>query len=209
MRLRSLPLLLLTLLFASFVLAQEPLAQPSELPTDADFKQGARDFANGNLKGAEKNFRKSVAANPKNPMAHFFLGEALFRQAKFKEAVAPYQEAFKVSNDGKTLTLAQRRVLNDQLGMSYGISGDLKKAQAHFESAIALDPDYALYRYNLACTFAEMNDLDRTLVALEEALKRKDQMIAGETFPDPKGDDSFQKYVSNERFKKLLAKYGY
>jgi tetratricopeptide (TPR) repeat protein len=210
MKLRSISVLFVTLLFASFVFAQtEQLAQPSELPSDADFKQGGRDFATGDFKSAEKYFRKSVAANPKNPMAHFFLGEALFRQQKYKDAVAPYQEAFKVSNDGKALTLTQRRVLNDQLGMSYGISGDLKKAQTHFEAAIAQDPDYALYRYNLACSFAEMNDLDRTLIALEEGLKRKDTMVAGETFPDPTRDDSFQRFVNNDRFKRLVAKYGY
>jgi Flp pilus assembly protein TadD len=185
-----------------------PIA-PDEIPSDAAFKQGARDFTTGNFKGAEKNFRKSAEANPKNAMAHFFVGEALFRQQKFKEAVAPYAVAAGLEAEQKRMSLSAQRVLNDQLGMAYGISGDLKKAEAHFSAAIEQDPDYALYRYNLACTYAEMNNLDKTLVALEEALKRKDQMIAGESFPDPRRDDSFQRFVGNARFKSLLAKYGY
>jgi hypothetical protein len=35
--------------------------------------------------------------------------------------------------------------------MSYGMDGDLAKSRPYFARAIAVDPDYPLYYYNLAC----------------------------------------------------------
>lgn len=53
----------------------------------------------------------------------------------------------------KSATYA-RRVMRDQAGMSYGISGDLAKARSIFEKGTAEDPDYPLYYDNLACADA-------------------------------------------------------
>ena len=76
--------------------------------------------------------------------------------------------------------------------MSYGMSGDIPKARALFEAAIAKDPDYPLYYYNLACADARKH--------LQQAFKRKANVIRGETMPDPTKDDSFPPYRSNKHF---------
>ena len=39
------------------------------------------------------------------------------------------------------------------------MSGNIAKARAIFEKAVAVDPDYPLYYYNLACADAEEKDL--------------------------------------------------
>ena len=50
-------------------------------------------------------------------------------------------------------------VLIDNLGMSYGITGDLQEAKETFDYGVSKDPTYPLFYYNLACTYAEMNDV--------------------------------------------------
>ena len=44
--------------------------------------------------------------------------------------------------------------------MAYRITGHLKEAKAIYEEGIQADPTYPMFHYNLACTFADMNDLD-------------------------------------------------
>jgi tetratricopeptide (TPR) repeat protein len=98
--------------------------------------------------------------------------------------------------DVKTMT----RVLTDQAGMSYGISGNLNKARALFENAIAADPEYPMYYYNLACADAEEHNLSAARQHLQQAFERKANMITGEKMPDPTQDDSFTPYRSDKQF---------
>jgi tetratricopeptide (TPR) repeat protein len=98
--------------------------------------------------------------------------------------------------DVKTMT----RVLTDQAGMSYGISGDLKRARALFENGIATDPEYPMYYYNLACADAEEHKLSAARQHLQQAFDRKANMITGEKMPDPTQDDSFTPYRKDKQF---------
>jgi hypothetical protein len=100
------------------------------------------------------------------------------------------------SGNEKTMT----RVLTDQAGMSYGMSGDISKARAIFQKAIADDPDYPLYYYNLACADAEENNLLGAQAHLQQAFDRKANVIADESMPDPTKDDSFLPYRSDKKF---------
>ena len=59
----------------------------------------------------------------------------------------------------------------DNLGMAYGISGDLKKAKDTFEYGLSKDPKYPMFNYNMACTFAEMNDVDKAISYLQQAFQ--------------------------------------
>jgi hypothetical protein len=65
--------------------------------------------------------------------------------------------------DRKEPEYANLQVLVDNLGMAYGITGDLKKASEIFEYGLSKDDTYPMFYYNLACTYAEMNDLDNTI----------------------------------------------
>lgn len=97
-------------------------------------------------------------------------------------------------------------VLIDNLGMSYGISGKLEKAKEIFEYGLKQDDKYPMFYYNLACVYAEMNNLDDMLINLETAIKYKNNILEGEKFPDPKKDDSFKKYLDDKKFKELVEK---
>jgi hypothetical protein len=115
----------------------------------------------------------------------------------FEMALAKLHENPESSNlDPKTM----RRVVIDHAGMSYGMSGDIPKARAIFEKAIAEDPDYPMYYYNLACADAEEKKLSDARNHLQQAFARKANGIPGEEMPDPATDDSFTLCRDNKDF---------
>lgn len=127
-------------------------------------------------------------------------GSKYFLIGEYKKAITPYQKALDREKANPTLGESVWRVVVDNLGMAYGISGDLEKAKSTFEYGLSKDPKYPMFHYNMACTFAEMNDVDKAIEYLKQAFQFKDNMIKGEKFPDPWTDDSFQRFMNNEKF---------
>ncbi len=131
-------------------------------------------------------------------------GSALFLKGDYESAIKPYQKALNSEDKNPTLEKPIWRVLVDNLGMAYGISGDLKKAKTTFEYGLSKDPDYAMFHYNMACTYAEMNDEDNAIAYLKSAFKNKENMIAGEVIPDPSSDSSFERFMKDKKFLNAL-----
>jgi tetratricopeptide (TPR) repeat protein len=131
-------------------------------------------------------------------------GSRFFLESDYKRAIPPYQKALDREKANRTLSEALWRVLVDNLGMAYGISGDLPKAKATFEYGLSKDPKYPMFHYNMACTYAEMNDVDKTIAYLKQAFEYKENMIKGEPFPDPWTDDSFQRFMKDDKFVNAL-----
>jgi tetratricopeptide (TPR) repeat protein len=129
----------------------------------------------------------------------FIYGEILYNHAMYKAAAPVFEQALSMLSDDKSQD-KMRRVTTDQAGMSYGISGDIPRARAIFNAAIAKDPEYPLYYYNLACADAEENKLAEARVHLQQAFDRKQNVIPGETIPDPSKDDSFLPHRGNKDF---------
>jgi tetratricopeptide (TPR) repeat protein len=131
-------------------------------------------------------------------------GSRFFLERDYKRAVPPYQKALDRERANRTLSETLWRVLVDNLGMAYGIPGDFAKAKATFEYGLSKDPKYPMFHYLMACTYAEMNDVDKTIQYLKQAFEYKDNMIKGEAFPDPWTDDSFQRFMKDDKFVKAL-----
>jgi hypothetical protein len=88
--------------------------------------------------------------------------------------------------------------------LAYGVSGDLPQAEATFAYGVTKDPKYPMFYYNLACVSAERGDEDKTMDFLRQAFSHRADGIAGEAMPDPAHDDSFQKFMSDERFRRFV-----
>jgi len=131
-------------------------------------------------------------ANPET-LKYLQQGSAFYLEHDFKRAIPPYQKALDLEKEKPTLDKTLWRVLVDNLGMAYGISGDLKKAKATFEYGLSKDPKYPMFHYNMACTYGEMDDPDKAIVYLRQAFEYKENMIKGERLPDPWTDSSFQR----------------
>jgi hypothetical protein len=128
-----------------------------------------------------------------------FYAQVLYDHQSFSAAAPLFEKALgKVPADAAGQTM--RRVLTDQAGMAYGISGNLAKSRAIFNDAVAKDPDYPLYYYNLACADAADNKLADARKHLQQAWDRKANMLPGEPFPDPSKDDSFTPHKNDKDF---------
>ncbi len=135
---------------------------------------------------------------------YFMYASYYYIRDKFKKAAPFYQSALDLEVAEKSLPDAYWLVLVDNLGMSYGIKGKLDEAQAVFEYGISERPDYPMFYYNLACTYADRKDLDQTLHYLSLAHDNIGNVIEGEVFPDPMEDSSFKRFRKKERFKALI-----
>jgi tetratricopeptide (TPR) repeat protein len=131
-------------------------------------------------------------------------GSRYFLQQNFAAAIGPYQKALDAEKQNPTLDKTLWHVLIDNLGMAYGITGDLDRAEATFNYGVSKDPEYPLFYYNLACVAAGRNDMDKTMQFLQTAFAHKGNIIQGETMPDPSHDDSFQAFMANPRFRDFV-----
>lgn len=151
-----------------------------------------------------KSAENSKGASAKSALEYLEEASAFYMKRDYKKAIKPYQKALDLEKEQPTLDKTLWRVLVDNLGMSYGISGDLKKAKETFVYGLSKDPTYPMFHYNMACTYAEMNDEDQAITYLKSAFKNKDNMIEGEQMPDPANDDSFARFMNSEKFLKAL-----
>ena len=158
-----------------------------------------REIRAGNIPKAEKLLREAVEQDPTYAKANRMLGDVLSLERKYGAASDAYSAALNNDPNGM-LTDDEKRQVRDQIGVSTALGGNLPKAKTIFEEAIKADPDYPLYRYNLACTYAEMDDLDAALEHLREAWKRRKNLPEGERFPDPRQDSSFKRFLNDKRF---------
>jgi hypothetical protein len=133
----------------------------------------------------------------------FGYGSIFYLHHDWKTAASHYENSLQLEKQKRALSPALWNVLVDNLGMAYGMSGEIPKAKATFEYGAQENPTYPMFRYNLACADAELGDLDGALDQLKQAFRYKSNSNPGEGIPDPAKDDSFKRYVSDPRFATL------
>jgi len=174
-----------------------------------DFGKAMEIYRDKDHAKAEKRFRDLTRTAPDLLLGHLYLGHCLFFQAKYHEAIPEYERTLELAAKSGGLAQQNERILSDQLGMSYALDGRLQDAKTVFERAIRKDPEYPMSYYNLACTLSELGSLDGALANLKLGFARRDHMLPGETYPDPRSDDSFKKYLGNEKFQAAMKEMGY
>lgn len=147
------------------------------------------------------------SGNPgENPVTRqlWLTGSRYFVQQNYAAAIVPYQQALDAEKQSPSLTKTDWFVLIDNLGMAYGITGDLNRAEETFNYGISKDSTYPLFYYNLACLAAGRKDMDKTMDLLRKAFSYKANLIPGESLPDPRQDDSFKPFLPNQKFRALV-----
>jgi tetratricopeptide (TPR) repeat protein len=139
-----------------------------------------------------------------NSLRLFQEGSRYFIAHQYREAIVPYQKALEIEKNTPTLDKNLWRVLIDNLSNAYGITHDLTSAREALTYGVSKDPDYPLFYYNLACVAAEKGDLPDTENYMKLAFERRENLIPGETFPDARVDDSFQKLLLQKEFRQFL-----
>jgi tetratricopeptide (TPR) repeat protein len=162
------------------------------------------EYARKNIAGAEKLLRQAIEEDPNSVDAHSALGDLLSATQRNSQAAREYGKALELDDQQKVFTPDQRRRHIDQQGITTALGGDLEAAKKIYLDALAKDPDYAFFNYNLSCVYAEQGDLDSALAYLKKAWEHRDNIPAGQKFPDPRQDSSFKAFLNDKRFQQAV-----
>ena len=128
-------------------------------------------------------------------MELFRQGSRFFLARQYRLAIGPYQKALDIEKSTSTLDKNTWRALVDDLGVSYGATGDLDRSKEVFDYGVSQDPAYPMFYYNLACGAAQKRDANDAKAFLQMAFDNRNNIIPGESFPDPRVDESFQRLL--------------
>jgi tetratricopeptide (TPR) repeat protein len=122
----------------------------------------------GNTNGAVAQFRKAIAIDPKLPGIHFELAELLntSQDPNIKKDAEKEYHAALIANplDEK----AERRLGDVDAG-----KGNTQQAFDEYSKAVEMQPDDADAKIGLAKTLIELNQLDKALQVLEQAIQQE------------------------------------
>ncbi|HEY3929550.1 MAG TPA: hypothetical protein VGL89_14340 [Candidatus Koribacter sp.] len=180
---------------SAVAIAQSPKAREN-------YDKALKEVERHNLVKAEKLLHQTVSDAPEWALAYSQLGYVYFLEAKQDETFAAYEHARVLDAKTHELTPEQRRQVNDNLGVAYGMSHQYDKSIAVLEAAIKDDPKYGEYEYNLACDYSEQGDLDKALAHLNRAWELRNSF----KFPDATKDDSFRRWKDDPRFQEAAGK---
>ena len=118
-----------------------------------DLRRGNKQYNDSNYTEAEVNYRRGLNKNDQSFEGHFNLGDALFKQEKFPEALEQYTQAEKLLKANDKLSKEQ---LDERLADTYHNMGNALYAQQQYDKAVTayqqslrLDPKDNDTRYNL------------------------------------------------------------
>ena len=190
--------LLIAVLFAA------GLAVADEKKSKEKLKKADVDLQRGNLAGAEKNLNDAIKEDPNSVEAHDSLGRLYLLTKRYSAAGKEFTAAIALDDKYHQYNAEHRRQLNDDQGVSYALAGYLDQARDMYLKAIATDPDYAMYNYNLACVYAELHDLNSALPYLKKSWDNRNTLPSGMKYPDPRADNSFKPYLNDPKFQEAV-----
>ena len=99
-----------------------------------DVRKGNKQYNDSNYTEAEVNYRRAIDKNNQSFEAHINLGDALFRQDKYPEALEQYAEAEKLIKAGDEKRKSQ---LDNRLAATYHNMGNALYAQQQYDKAVS------------------------------------------------------------------------
>ena len=118
-----------------------------------DVRLGNKQYNDSNYVDAEVNYRRAVDKNDQSFEAHYNLGDALFRQEKYPEALEQYAKAEQILQNDDT---SRKEQLASRMADTYHNMGNALYAQQQYDKAVAayqqslrLNPKDNDTRYNL------------------------------------------------------------
>ena len=99
-----------------------------------EVRRGNLQYNDSNYVDAEVNYRRALDKNDQSFEAHYNLGDALFRQEKFPEALEQYAKAEQlVKSNDKT----RKEQIDKRLADTYHNMGNALYAQQQYDKAVA------------------------------------------------------------------------
>jgi tetratricopeptide (TPR) repeat protein len=166
LRLHGVTLMLgvLAVLFAAattYLLVTRPAPPPAEELSAVD-AGGALETLGASAEQLEQHYRSLLERDPANLPAATRLGDLLFDQQRYLEAVDSYRRALEIKP-------ADANVRTD-MGIALLYLGRYREAVEAFDRAILDSPGHALAHYNLGVALAQNGESARAIMELQKAL---------------------------------------
>jgi protein O-mannosyl-transferase len=117
----------------------------------------------GIYRGGMTLFQDTLNKNPECWMAHYGLGQALFKTGRPREEIEQYEQALRMKPDYAEA--------HNNLGAALTDTGRPEEAIEHCEQALRLKPDYPEAQYNLGYALASAGRLQEAIEHYEQALR--------------------------------------
>lgn len=123
-------------IYTILLIASALLAAPAAMAQkeSSDVRRGNKQYEQGNFSEAEVDYRRGLDKNDQSFEAHYNLGDALFRQEKYPEALEQYTLAEKQLK-GKDSD--DSRKVKERLAATYHNIGNACYAQQQYDKAVA------------------------------------------------------------------------
>ncbi|ULA67089.1 MAG: Cellulose synthase operon protein C [Nitrospira sp.] len=144
-----------------------------------------------------------VAAAKAGSLDHFRAGSAPYLQGQYKQAIPYYEQAVALERANPVLTKPLWRLLIHNLGVAYRRTGDLARAKTIIDYGLSQDPANPFFHYDLARTYAGMNERERTMQSLHDAFLHFRRSNERDPIPDPRQDVSFGRFMLDPVFRTL------
>lgn len=175
---------ILVILIALFCITQ--LRAQQEGP---DLRRGNKEYKHENYTEAEVNYRRGLDKNNDSFEGHFNLGDALFRQEKYPEALEQYQKAESLlKGDDKT----RKAELDRRLAATYHNMGNALYAQQQYDKSVAA------YQQSLRHNPKD-NDTRYNLVKAMQQLQQQQQQQQNQQQNQEQKNDSTQQQQQQEQ----------
>lgn len=157
-------------------------------------KAGNAAYVRGNYDKAQAAFQQATLDKPDDPVAHYNLGTALYRQGKFRDATRTFQASLSRYSEQSAKQvksiLSQSSILYN-LGNAQFKAGNLTDAISSYKQTLRLDPQDADAQHNLALAL-------QLLRQQEDLTQQANRSTAPKTEPDDIGRAETRRLV--ERF---------
>ncbi|MDD1776373.1 MAG: tetratricopeptide repeat protein [Candidatus Methanomethylicus sp.] len=120
---------------------------------------------NGRSEELINSLKWRIRINPRNSMAHFYLGKAFARLSRNDEAIKSYKEAIRLEPESSNLYYS--------LGVSYIRLGNYNEAIQAFRKAVRIEPGDADAFLNLGYSYGELGRQKEAIEAYKEAIRIK------------------------------------
>lgn len=165
-------------------------------------KAGNTAYVRGNYDEAQAAFQRATLDKPDDPVAHYNLGTALYRQGNFREAAQTFQASLSRYSEQSAKQIAkqtakQTKNILSQSSIFYNLgnaqfkAGNLTDAISSYQQTLRLDPQDADAQHNLAVAL-------QLLRQQEDLTQQANRSTAPKTEPDDMGRAETRRLV--ERF---------
>ena len=112
---------------------------------------GVKKYKKGDFSDAEVNFKKGVEKEPANFEANFNLGDALFKQKRYDDALKSFESAMPFAKNN-----LDKAKIHYNMGNSLLKSKKIKESIDEYKKSLKLNPDDAETKYNLSYALSQL-----------------------------------------------------